>query len=163
MVLFAQFQNDPKPARPHPAKNNLLRDRLSAGLGWQNQFMARTKKMADPYHINDVLSSINRAFHDAEVSLDSLKSARAETTNVIAQFTLLAKENERLRVQLFRAEDKLKRFYKFKEEAEDAFNALSAIKKLCSDVSEVDIPKMASKRARVDDCGSDSDSDCNKN
>jgi hypothetical protein len=79
--------------------------------------------------------------------------------------TLLKKENEELHYQLFRAEEKLKQFYKFKDEAEDALKALSAIKKMCSDVSDVnvDIQKMPFKRARVDNNDSDSDSDCNKN
>ena len=109
MVLFVQFQNDQKPARPHPAKNNLLRDRLSAGwMATQYHFMARTKKMADPYHVSDVLTSITRAFHDAEVSLDSVKVAKAETANIVAKFTLLKKENKELRDQLLRAEEKLK-------------------------------------------------------
>ena len=140
-------------------------------MATQYHFMARTKKMADPYHVSDVLTSISQAFHDAEVSLDSVKVAKAETANIVAKFTLLKKENEELRKELFLAVNTL---YEFKNKAEEeihyAFDAISSIKKLFFDMSRdmsdvnVDIAKMSSKRARVDDdSDSDSDSDCNKN
>jgi hypothetical protein len=129
--------------------------------------MARTKKMADPYPHFDVLAPITRAINSAEVSLDSFKVAKAETSNLVAKFTLLKKENEELRHRLFRMEEKLKQFYKFKDEAEDTLKALSAIKKLCSDCGDcdavsdedVDIQKMPFKRARVDNNDSDSEAE----
>jgi len=68
LVLFAQFQNDQKPARPHPAKNNLLRDRLAAGwmVTQYHHSMSRTNKMAGGHYISDF-----KAFIELKDSLES--------------------------------------------------------------------------------------------